>query len=672
MTETRYGAGRRSDILRIHAGVWCLAIAALCGVRAHAAETAAPLSEEVFFDELPIVLTVTRLAQPKSETPAAVTVIDRDLIRASGARTIADLFWLVPGFQVGYDHAPRPTVTYHGLSDEFARRMQVLVDGRSVYNALFGGVFWIDLPLALDDIERIEVIRGPNAAAYGSNAFLGVINITTRHAARDPGTHVKLAAGEHRIRDGMVRHGWNSERGAARVTLAYRQDDGFDGLPDTVRVPLMTYRGDYRLGARDTLELQAGINGETHGEGHTGHPTDGPRDSEMTSHFQLLRWRRAFAPSNELAVQFYHNYWKNQEAYLTAPLDLGPLGINRVPVNFNAKEERYDVEVQHIVSAARDWRYVWGAGARLDRANSATGFATEETIQNRVHRAFGNAEWRPGQDTTVNAGAMWEKDGISGTDFLPRIALNRHLSPRHTLRLAASRATRTPALVEEKGDVRFTLQGVPLDQSIAAGGGLDAEVMKSYELGYLGQWADRNLTVDVRVFRDRMHDLITEVSAPAADTDGEATDFRNEGQADVTGAEAQLDYRWTPATRFVLNYARMRADVSGVSAQAEFSEEERERSVPAYSASLFALHRFSRRWEGSAVYHRVADMEWLGVGGPVDGYDRLDVRLARAVKIGRAAGQVALVIQNVGGDTTPFHPENVFDRRAFVTLTLRR
>lgn len=672
MAESRYSAERRTEIARARVRAWCLTIAALCGVRAYAADTVAPLSEEAFFDELPIVLTVTRLAQPKSETPAAVTVIDRDMIRASGARQIADLFWLVPGFQVGYDHAPRPTVTYHGLSDEFARRMQVLVDGRSVYNAVFGGVFWIDLPLALDDIERIEVIRGPNAAAYGSNSFLGVINITTRHASRDPGTYTKLAAGEHDIRDGALRHGWASAHGHARVTLAYQQDDGFDGLPDSSRVPLASFRGDYRLGTRDTLELQAGFNGETQGDGHFGHPTDGPRDSEMTTHFQLLRWRRAFAPSNELAVQLYHNYWKNEEAYLTAPLDLGPLGVNRVPVNFNGKEERYDLEVQHVVSPAPEWRYVWGGGARLDRAYSPTGFATNETVRNRVYRVFGNTEWRPNPDSTVNAGAMWEKDGISGAALLPRIAFNRHLSPRHTLRFAASRATRAPALIEEKGDVRFSFQGTPLDQTIAASGGLKAEVMKSYELGYLGQWRERNLTVDARVFRDRMHDLITELVVPAGDTDGTAFDYRNEGQADVTGAELQLDYRWTPATRFVLDYARMRADVSGLSAQAHFDEARHERSVPAYSASLLALHRFSQRWEGSAAYHRVARMEWLGVGGAVDSYGRLDVRLGRAVRVGRASGQVALVVQNLGADTTPFHPENVFDRRAFVTVSLRR
>lgn len=648
-----------------------IALAGLIAASAHAADTSTPpLSEDAFFGELPLVLTVTRLAQPQSETPAAITVIDRDLIRASGARRVADLFWLVPGFQVGYDHGATATVTYHGLSDEFARRMQVLIDGRSVYDPVFGGVFWLGLPLALADIERIEVIRGPNAVSYGSNAFLGTINITTRHASREPHSRAEVAIGEHDIRDGSASYAWSSARGHSRLTAAYQQDDGFDDLPDSSRVRLFNYRGDYRLSARDTLELQLGGNGTTHGEGHTGAPLDGPRDADVTNHFQLARWRRALAPDNELGVQLYRTYWKNEEAYVTDPVAAGALGVIQVPVNFDGTQERTDVEVQQVVRPSGAWRYVWGGGLRLDRARSRTGFAMDDTVDNRVYRLFGNVEWRARTDTIVNAGAMWEKDGISGAELLPRIALNHHLSPQQTLRVAASRATRTPAMIEEHGDVRFATQGMLLNQTIAARGGLQAEIMKSYELGYLGQWRDKTFSVDARLFRDRMHDLITELVVPAADLDGSAFDYRNEGRADITGAELQLHYRVTPATRLIANVASMRAKVSGLSAQAHFDAARHERSVPDYTASLLAMHRWNDRWDGSISYHRVAAMEWLGSGGHMDDYGRIDVRVARELRLGRARGHLAMTIQNLGNDTASFHPENVFDRRAFVTLTV--
>jgi len=123
--------------------------------------------EDMFFSELPIVASVSRLPQALSDAPTAVTVIDRDIIKASGARDLSDVFRLVPGFQTYPNNTDAARVTYHGLSDEdFSPRVQVLIDGRSQYSPLFrNGINWATLPVALEDIERIEVVRGSNSAA---------------------------------------------------------------------------------------------------------------------------------------------------------------------------------------------------------------------------------------------------------------------------------------------------------------------------------------------------------------------------------------------------------------------------------------------------------------------------------------------------------------------------
>lgn len=630
-------------------------------------------SEKMFLSEVPVVLTVTRLAQPRSETPAAVTVIDRDMIRASGARKIADLFRLVPGFQVGYNHGFQPTVTYHGLADEYARRMQVLVDGRSVYDVLIGGVFWTDLPLAIEDIDRVEVIRGPNTVAYGSNSFFAVINIITLHASQEPGTALKVTAGEHRVRDGFVRRGWETTSGNARLSLAYKQDDGLDALPDSERIPIATFRGDFRMNATDTFELQLGINGATYVEGHTGSQTGGPRDSDITSSFEQLRWRRTLGADEEISIQFFHNYWKDDEDYLTEPVDLGALGLGvvQVPVSFDAVENRYDLELQHIFSPFNDWRVVWGAGARLDQARSRTYFGVDDTIENRIYRLFGNAEWRARPDTVVNAGAMLEKNGLGGTDLSPRLALNQHLSPHDTLRLSASKATRAPTLVEEKGDSKFFYQGVFLEQDILPLGGLKPETMRAYELGFLSRIPEWNLSWDVRVYRDRIRNLISELKIPIASVDGTTLAYRNEGEVDVTGKEIQIDFRPGRDTRLVFNYASMKAAARGFSAKANFTAEEHERSVPAFTWNLLAMHRFSSLWQGSFAYYRLGDMDWLGSGGFNKGYGRSDVRLARGFRLDGTRGEVALVVQNTGPKYAEFDSEGTFDRRAFVTLSIK-
>lgn len=631
-------------------------------------------SEEMFLSEVPVVLTVTRLAQPKSEAPAAVTVIDREMIRATGARKIADLFRLVPGFQVGYNHGSQAIVTYHGLSDEYARRMQVLVDGRSVYDVFIGGVLWTDLPLAIEDIDRIEVIRGPNAAAFGSNSFLGVINIITLHASQAQGISLKLAAGEHHVRDGFVRHGWETSDGAARLTAAYRQDDGFNGLPDSEYVPLATFRGDYRVSAVDSVEVQMGVNGDSNRQGFDDSVTDPPHDSNITSHYQQLHWRRALDVNQEISVQFFHNYWKNVENYSTKPIDLGALGLGvvQVPISMNGVENRYDLEFQHILSPFTDWRFVWGAGTRLDQARSRALLGRDDTLENRIYRLFGNAEWRARPDTVVNAGAMLEKSDLGGTNLSPRLAVNQHLSPNDTVRLAASTATHTPSIVEDKGNSQFYYNNVLLDSSILSRGGLTPETIRSYEVGYLSQIPGSNLSLDFRLYQDRIRNQITELKIPSADPiDGRAQDYRNEGQVGVRGAEIQADYRPTRDTRFILNYASMRASASGLSPEANFDAGRYERSVPAFSGSLFAMHRFSSLWEGSLAYYRVDDMYWLGSGDFNKDHGRLDVRLARDVRLDGARGQVALVVQNLGPKYTDFQSYQFFDRRAFVTFALR-
>jgi len=158
--------------------------------------TAAQAEDEaIYFSDLPVVASVSRLPQRLADAPTAVTVIDRDIIKASGARDLNDIFRLVPGFQTYPNTTESARVSYHGMGEgDYAPRVQVLVDGRSMYSPLFGGgVNWAVLPVALEDIERIEVVRGTNAVSYGSNAFLGVINIITVDPALTHGVSVSTA-----------------------------------------------------------------------------------------------------------------------------------------------------------------------------------------------------------------------------------------------------------------------------------------------------------------------------------------------------------------------------------------------------------------------------------------------------------------------------------------------
>ena len=196
------------------------------------AETA--YADDLFFSDqtIPEVLTATHLYQPSAAVPGSVTILDQQLINASGARNITDLLRLVPGMLVVPDSSNLTTVNYHGTSPGQARRLQVLIDGRSVYRAGFAQVDWSDLPVALEDIQRIEVFRGPNTVSYGANALLGVVNIITTPAKDVHGTLLKTNLGQNGIRDWYARQAWHSDRTDMRLSLSGLADNGFNKRRD--------------------------------------------------------------------------------------------------------------------------------------------------------------------------------------------------------------------------------------------------------------------------------------------------------------------------------------------------------------------------------------------------------------------------------------------------------
>lgn len=188
------------------------------------------LADDLFLDSqpLPQVLTATRLKQSPAAVPGSMTVLDGELIKASGARDISELLRLVPGMMVATISGNQAAVNYHGTSASEARRMQVLIDGRSVYRAGLATVDWSDIPVAMEDIQRIEIFRGPNTVSYGANALMAVVNIITRSPADSHGTRLKISRGQRGINDWYASQGSGWDTGDLRLSLSGQEDDGFD------------------------------------------------------------------------------------------------------------------------------------------------------------------------------------------------------------------------------------------------------------------------------------------------------------------------------------------------------------------------------------------------------------------------------------------------------------
>ena len=635
--------------------VLCLLLAA------SALPARAALTESDFFDDLPIVLSASRLSQPVNEAPAAVTVIDQEMIRASGFRDIPDLFRLVPGFNVAYTRDNSWGVGYHGLADAFSRRMQVLIDGRSVYTAAFGEVSWASLPLSIEDIERIEVVRGPNAAAYGSNAFMGIINIITKEASQVPGGHLSVQAGEQGMSGAMFRHGGGKDDLRYRFTLSDQRRDRFDTQAEKTTTRHMDLRVDYRLSSTDEITTTFALSRGDWRQGVVENPDfiDPVRRLDQgTEHFQA-KFRRVLDPGNEWSLQFYHTRIRKEDDFAV----LTPFGM--MPVDYGYTQWREDIEYQGIARTSDQLRLVWGAEARWEGVKSPGYFYNQDARSGALYRLFGNAEWRPAPHWIVNAGAMAEHHYLSGFDVSPRLAVNFLPSADHAFRASLTQAYRSPTFFEEEGDQRFfTMSGDPVDRVFAPSPGLQPERILSREIGYIGHVRPLKLQVDVRLFDDKIHRMMGDSNI--GDDPGAAFPklFQtiNMYSVDIRGADIQL--RWAPQEWFDLVMAYARVDIDA-------EKKDIAASAPRSSYSALGIFKLAEGWQASLGAYRVGSMYWLGDGDFTEAFTRIDARLARRWKQQGRPVELALVGQNLGGERyEEFRDTNLFDRRAYLSLML--
>jgi iron complex outermembrane recepter protein len=647
---------------------------------AHAEPTPTPstyLSEQDFLADIPLVLGASRLPQRAQDAPAATIIIDRKTIEATGMTNIADVMRLVPGMYVGYFKGHAPTVALHGLTGEYSSRMQVLVDGRSVYNSLIGSVEWNDIPLLLEDVERIEVVRGPNAAAFGANAFMGVINIITRDAALSS-TAAKLALGDNGQRRLMGRYSGHGGAWNYRLSAGYRADDGIDNVYDSQSQKIIDLHADYQPNSRDTFGFGVGYNDSRRDRGRETSLFDQPHPDNIDSSYAQLRWSRILGADREISAQLYHNQY-NLDGFTTT-LPIPQLANQRFRIGGEVNLGRTDFEAQFRFSPTADWRVVAGGGIRRDTALSAFYLGTDRSESNETARVFAHGEWSATSRLNLNLGAMLEDTSYTGREFSPRVALNYRLAPDHALRASTSRAHRTPSIYEEKADQYFDL--VPTNSPIKiriqqskALGGLKSEHIVSNELGYVGHFAEQGITLDLRAYHDKLDHLMASqlVVLPAVpgvrfftgaglSQTGLGFSSVNGAEATVKGYETHMRYQPNAKMDVLMSYANTRISSSDPAF---------ERTMPCNTVSLLATQQLPLQLQGSVGYYQSSKVEALSEGNLIPLARRLDVRLAHRLKSGAGyfrEGEVALVLQNLLGKYADFEQDNIMRQRAYFSF----
>lgn len=652
-------------------------------------------ADDIFTQDLPLVLTASRLSQPVSEAPSAVTVIDRKMIVASGFRTVPELMRLVPGMYVGFADANRPIVSLHGSSDELARRMQVLIDGRSAYLAPFGGVNWADLPLLTEDIERIEVVRGPSSASHGSNSFYGVINIITRDAADEVGTSVSATGGQ--AQDASVRFGQAGGNFDYRVSLGYRSDAGLDNavLNDRNATSVFNFRGNYHPNASDSLDLQLGSSDGRYGLGIVGRPEDAFRNTTAASDFQLISWLHLWQSGDESKLTFSRASRRSRDPYICIDSEAcqGKVIGKTIAEGFTARNvfsQRNDLELQNTVQLGANNRLVWGADVRSDYADFPLLFAQPNTVDS--WQLFIHDEWRLRETAVFNVGAMLEDDGMGNRSLSPRASLNIHLSPQHTLRFGVSTATRSPVMSEAFIAADNTIWGGAYVPPVKQ---LTPERVTSREIAYVGELRDLGLSIEGRAYSESVHHLIwwDKCAGLSPCADG----FGNLLAAEYQGLEVTAKWRWDEGRSFlVANYARQHASATldalptqyfepriGDQVRSLYNNEylaQFPESAPTNSGSLLLSLALADSWRLSTGYYFRDKVRVLDVSTDVTpeyNMHRIDVQIAKTFKFEqRRSAEFAVVVQNVNKDdytkygTVNRVAEVPFTRRAWLTAAL--
>lgn len=650
---------------RDSAGFWIrassLALLALCF--GAGAQESPSVSEKDYLGDVPIVLSVSRLPQRLDETPGALTILDRDFIRSSGARDVVDVLRLVPGFQVSNAfEADAPQASYHGVFNVFSARVQVLIDGRSVYSTyLFGSVAPGLMSVALDDIERIEVFRGSNSTTYGARAMLGVINIVTRSALDSPGARAMLTRGDNGIQDTLLSVAWPMRDAFLRLSVDQRGDDGLKGANGRNRVQRLNFRADVPVESDAQLELRTGWLGIDAGRGFVSNPDAPLRDTAYASNYFQLDWRQAQGVDQDYALSFS----RTRESYT----DVAAYALAPVNLDYSGRASNDTLKFESVHRITPDLRYVWGAELRRESVTSQPLYNRVEAIHTDFKRVFANVEWRPSATVLLNAGGMVEHSSAYGSSVAPRLMANWQLRPGHTLRAGVARAFRPPSVFEAHGDIRYTVSNQLLAVTTLARGQVIPESVLTRELGYLAQLDGLRSQLDVRVFDEAITGLIQSrtYALPAGTTllPSAPRDYFNGDSLSIRGFELQWQTRPWAGARLGLSLDR-----SLVVHGSPLVSTDLEAVVPKSAHTVSLEQQLLSGWQ-IALNHRYLDSASLPSTSSYRGsLSRTDLRLAKSMQWGASQGEVALTVQNVGGDLPDYRDTFSLPKQVFVTLRL--
>lgn len=604
------------------------------------------------------VTSVAKKPQQLKDIPSAVHVISADDIKRSGATSIPEALRLAPGVHVMQLSNNRWAVSIRGAAREYSNKLLVLVDGRSVYLPTFSGVMWETLGVPLNNIQRIEVIRGPGAAIWGSNAVNGVINIITSKASDSQGSIIELAAGDELKNTIYLRYGYKKNNGASVRIHASGLEYGQSKQPGAARGEdaWQNRNAGFRMD-RESDNQSFSLQGNFYQS----------RADDLLTMFTRPPAIESVLYSQKKQGFNFSARWETETANnrkQTIQTSIESSQLHHIYIDENRRT--FDFEFTERFHFRRKHDVVWGAGSRLtwDTIDSSRFFAiNDRKRQMSLHRIFINDDIELREDKLrLLLAASLEHNDVTGMEFQPSIRLMSTPDDRNSIWVAWSKAVRTPSRVEDGGGYYAFADltpPVPVTAYVLLDN-VDSERLEAYDAGWRRKINTRmsfNLTGFYFRYSDGFGSEQTNLSFDPAGYIVVDRILNNKTRADSRGYELTIDYR--PFNRWQLqaNYSYINTNLA---IPAESTVADVAENVPDRVWSVFSKLQLSDavNWD---LFYRHSGSNKCGQYGPIPGYDVVDTTLAWQIQKGPV---VSATVQNVFDRRhAEFIPEVLFSQR---------
>jgi iron complex outermembrane recepter protein len=461
----------------------------------------------------------TRMPQPVTQSPAAISVITADDIAHSGYINIWDLLRNQPGIDVFQISGNLVGVAARGFNGVFSEKLQVLVDGRTIFDPLNNSAFFQDSPILLEDIERIEIMRGPNSVLYGYNSFNGVINIVTKVPGKTKGILTKMTVGTHSTQHYFSRVG--ESIGKLDYRLSYSKDntqglgthDGKETV-DGSRFNTVNWRSTYTVADDKNIEFFAGSKLGIAGQQEAISAVDDKHHAD----YQQLKYNQRLSDNSAFFVQLFRNNLAKDFGY-SADNQTNLIGY-----------KQYDFEFQHNFKPFDYHAIVWGSGWRRNEGRNYALFDPYGWYHDTILRSFVQDTITITDTLTYYSGVEWSQNNYTGSDWSTRQTAMYNLFDDHFLRATFAQAYHAFGFFQYEENLGPGATGNPNPQS---------ERINSYGIGYKGSFLNKKISFAVECFYNDIHKIWAALTSSAPGSPS----FANINNAEATGVETSLEYK---------------------------------------------------------------------------------------------------------------------------------